>query len=80
MEHCGCDQTLQEPHSGGEEIIEAPSANLKEDEEDEGCGERNKGRQPDGNDLLSDWIGILRVDDIPVWMENRKGSVRCGSY
>jgi hypothetical protein len=74
----GCDQTLQKPHGCGQEIIETPSTDLKEDEKDKGRDERDERRQPNGNNLLSNWVGILRVDDVPIWMENGKRSVGCG--
>jgi hypothetical protein len=79
LEDCSRDQALQKPQGGGEEIVEAPSTNLKEDEKDKGCGERNKGRQPDGNNLLPNWVGILRVDDVSIRVENGERSVGCRS-
>ena len=80
LEDGGCDQTLQKSHGGGEEIIEAPTTDLEENEEDKWSDEGDEGRQPNGNDLLSNWVGIFRVDDTPIWMEDGKRPVRCRSW
>ena len=74
----GCDQTLQKTHGGGEEIVEAPATDLEENKKDKGGDEGDEGRQPNGNDLLSNWVGVFRVDDTPIRVEDGKRPVRCG--
>jgi hypothetical protein len=72
LEQRGCDKALENTHHGSEKIIHASSTNLEKDDEDEGRQERDKCRQPDWDDLFTEWIRELRIDDFPVHVEERE--------
>lgn len=71
------DQGFKQTHRGVGQIVETPSPNLEEREEDKWNQERKKCRKPDGYDFFAQWICELRIDDVSVLIIQRERSTGC---
>ena len=66
LEHRSRNQTFQETHGGGEQVLEAASARLEEAEEEEGREKGDERRRPDGDDFFAQGVREFGVDDVAV--------------
>lgn len=66
------DQALEKTHGSSTEIVHTPSADLEEHEKEEGNKKCYEGGSIDGNNLLSQRIRELGIDDLAVLEVYRK--------
>ena len=73
LEDGGGDEGVEEADGGIVDVPEGAHADLADEEDSEGDEEGHEGRGPDGDDLITEGVGELRVDDLAVgeddWMD-----------
>jgi hypothetical protein len=66
LEYRGSDETLQEPESGGAQVVKATAPRLKEAEKEKGDEEGDECCSKDWDNFFANWIGELGVDNVAI--------------
>jgi hypothetical protein len=77
LEDSGGYEGIQDPDNGVVDISETADADLADQNDDDRYQDAQHSRCPNGNDLVAQWVGELRIDDLAILEVNGERAGWC---